>query len=586
MNFANMKVRNKLIISFGFVMLLFGAMIFLAILRMGSLNDTNEQVIQHESARMRLASAARNHAHSSIVHLSRMTTPLEMQQMELARTEAANSAARFTDSVEKLAALAASADEKAHFERLKASAGQYMTSYNATLAMIDAANLEDASKSVFGETNASLNKFLGALRGFNDNQQKKLEATAASSRKTYLSTRNSVLALGALAFILFVLSATMLTLQLTNQLGGEPGFAVKIANKVAQGDLRVVIHTMKKDRSSVLYAIKAMRDSLDGIVGKVRAGTDTIAAASVRLAAGNLELSSRTEQQASALEETASSMEQLTSTVKQNADHARQANQLAISASDVAVKGGEVMSQVVETMGSINASAKKIVDIISVIDGIAFQTNILALNAAVEAARAGEQGRGFAVVAAEVRSLAQRSAGAAKEIKALISASVEKVDAGSILVSRAGATMEEVVESVKRVTDIMAEIENASQEQSSGIEQVNQALVQMDRVTQQNAALVEEAAAAAAALKDQAGNLAQVVSIFQLNSKQAEVTAIAAAPAPVPAIESGRTRPKRDKPVAIAAAPKPSIPKRALEVPQRKNLTHTGAPAGSDWEEF
>jgi methyl-accepting chemotaxis protein len=325
---------------------------------------------------------------------------------------------------------------------------------------------------------------------------------------------------------------------------------------------------------------------MESVVSKVRHGTDTIAAAAARLANGNLDLSARTEQQASALEETASSMEQLTATVKQNADNARQANELAISASDVAIKGGAVVSQVVETMGSINDSAKKIVDIISVIDGIAFQTNILALNAAVEAARAGEQGRGFAVVASEVRSLAQRSAGAAKEIKALISASVEKVDAGSDLVSKAGATMEEVVASVKRVTDIMAEIMRASQEQSSGIEQVNQALGQMDRVTQQNASLVEEAAAAATALKDQAGNLTQVVSIFQLNSQQAEVAKIAAAPAPAPAIESGRTRPKRDKPAAVAVAPKPSTSKRALDVPQRKNLTHTGAPAGSDWGEF
>jgi methyl-accepting chemotaxis protein len=266
----------------------------------------------------------------------------------------------------------------------------------------------------------------------------------------------------------------------------------------------------------LLQALKDMNESLVRIVGEVRAGTDTIGTASGQIATGNLDLSSRTEAQAGSLEQTAGSMEELTSTVKQNADNARQANQLVVSASDVAVKGGAVVGQVVHTMGSIKESSRKIVDIIGVIDGIAFQTNILALNAAVEAARAGEQGRGFAVVATEVRNLAQRSAAAAKEIKALIGDSVEKVDAGSKLVDDAGATMNEIVTSVKRVADIMSEITAASQEQSTGIEQVNQAIAQMDEATQQNAALVEEAAAAAMSMQDQAGNLSMVVSVFKL----------------------------------------------------------------------
>jgi methyl-accepting chemotaxis protein len=257
---------------------------------------------------------------------------------------------------------------------------------------------------------------------------------------------------------------------------------------------------------------------LSEIVGQIRVATDSINTASKEIATGNSDLSSRTEEQASSLEETASSMEELTSTVKQNAENAKQANQLAIGASAVAVKGGQVVSKVVDTMGSINESSKKIVDIISVIDGIAFQTNILALNAAVEAARAGEQGRGFAVVATEVRNLAQRSAAAAKEIKSLISDSVEKVGSGTKLVDQAGKTMEEIVTSIKRVTDIMSEITAASQEQSAGIEQVNTAITQMDEVTQQNAALVEEAAAAAESLQEQAQNLAQTVAVFRVAS--------------------------------------------------------------------
>jgi methyl-accepting chemotaxis protein len=304
-------------------------------------------------------------------------------------------------------------------------------------------------------------------------------------------------------------------------LGGEPEYAADVARQIASGDLTSVVETTADDKSSLLFAMKAMRDSLAHVVGQVRSGTDTIATASGQIAAGNMDLSSRTEQQASALEETAASMEQLTSTVKQNADNARQANQLVVSASSVAVKGGAVVAQVVDTMGSIKTSSGKIVDIIGVIDGIAFQTNILALNAAVEAARAGEQGRGFAVVATEVRNLAQRSASAAKEIKTLIGDSVEKVDQGAKLVDQAGATMEEIVASIRRVTDIMGDISAASREQTVGIEQVNQAIGQMDQVTQQNAALVEEAAAAAASLQDQAGELLQVVGVFQLDGLHA-----------------------------------------------------------------
>ena len=345
--------------------------------------------------------------------------------------------------------------------------------------------------------------------------------------------------------------------------------AVKIAQTVAAGDLSSSIAVRSKDETGqLMQALKDMNDSLVGIVGQVRSGTDTIATASSQIAAGNQDLSSRTEEQASSLEETAASMEELTSTVKQNADNAHQANQLAVTASSVAVRGGSVVAEVVGTMGAINASSRKIVDIIGVIDGIAFQTNILALNAAVEAARAGEQGRGFAVVAAEVRNLAQRSAAAAKEIKTLIGDSVDKVEEGSKQVAEAGKTMDEIVGSVKRVTDIMAEITAASQEQTAGIEQINQAITQMDQVTQQNAALVEEAAAAASSLQEQASGLSQVVSVFRLGGAQAPVVA----------------RPSQPKAKAsVVHAQPPQRMMGALPGGQMAAATSSGS---DDWKEF
>ncbi len=339
----------------------------------------------------------------------------------------------------------------------------------------------------------------------------KLAASAAQER--YRAASLLMLAVAAIATALGCLITWLIIRSIVKPLDS----AITLANTVAGGDLRCDIAISGRDEiAQLLGALQHMNASLVAIVGEVRSGTDTIATASSQIAAGNLDLSSRTEQQAASLEETASSMEELTSTVRQNADNARQANQLVTASAELAVKGGEVVGQVVETMDSIRESSSKIVDIISVIDGIAFQTNILALNAAVEAARAGEQGRGFAVVAAEVRTLAQRSAAAAKEIKTLIDDSVGKVETGGKLVDEAGTTMRQVVSSVKRVADIMADIDAASQEQSAGIEQVNQAINQMDQVTQQNAALVEEAAAAAQNMREQSGRLAGAVSVFRL----------------------------------------------------------------------
>ncbi|WP_288381799.1 methyl-accepting chemotaxis protein [uncultured Massilia sp.] len=327
------------------------------------------------------------------------------------------------------------------------------------------------------------------------------------------------LTIGAMAFA--VLLAAAATVYLVRAITRPLDAAVQVARRVADGDLgaRITVDS-RNEFGQLLAALRDMTASLSGIVGEVRSGSDLIATASSQIAIGNMDLSARTEQQASSIEETAASVEELTGTVRQNADNARQANGLAANASSVATRGGAVVAEVVDTMGAINASARKIVDIIAVIDGIAFQTNILALNAAVEAARAGEQGRGFAVVASEVRSLAQRSANAAKEIKALITDSVEKVDSGSLLVGQAGATMEEIVQSVRKVAAIMEAITAASSEQSAGIDQIHQAISQMDRVTQQNAALVEEAAGAAQSLEESAASLAQRVSVFRTGDEQ------------------------------------------------------------------
>jgi methyl-accepting chemotaxis protein len=359
----------------------------------------------------------------------------------------------------------------------------------------------------------------GKLREELANTVKQLDAqTAASIYASKTANEKMLWLIGSvlpLALVLLGVVAVLVARGVTRPLNQ----AVSFAQSVAAGALNNQIENHRTDEIGLLLAaLNGMNASLARVVGEVRAGTESIATASREIASGNLDLSSRTEQQASTLEETAASMEELSSTVKQNADNARRANELAASASEVARQGDRVVGQVVATMAGINASSTKIVDIISVIDGIAFQTNILALNAAVEAARAGEQGRGFAVVAAEVRSLSQRSTAAAKEIKELIGDSVSKVGAGSVLVAQAGETMAQIVDSVTRVTEIMVEISVASSEQSAGIEQVNQAISQMDTATQQNAALVEEAAAAAHALQDQAGNLAQVVSVFTLGA--------------------------------------------------------------------
>ncbi|CAB3753296.1 methyl-accepting chemotaxis protein [Paraburkholderia solisilvae] len=389
----------------------------------------------------------------------------------------------------------------------------------------------------------------------------------------------AVLVIGAL----ITLAMAFVMRSIRNGLGGEPQQAAQLAARIATGDLTQIVNLRANDSSSMMAAMGTMQDRLQRAIGEIRHAAESIASATQQIAAGNSDLSQRTEQQAASLEETAASMEQLTATVKQNADNARQASGLANNASEIATKGNDVVSRVIGTMGEINDSSRQIADIIGVIEGIAFQTNILALNAAVEAARAGEQGRGFAVVAAEVRSLAQRSATAAKEIKQLIGASVERVNNGSTLVEQAGATMGDILQAVRRVTDIMGEIAAASEEQSSGIAQVGRAVTQMDEVTQQNAALVEQATAAAASLQDQAARLREAVNLFRVGDGQAVTAQRAALPGAVrPAVEKrvatqAVRRPAANADATPAAAVIPSAPHPAARVTEKARVTRPAA---------
>jgi len=401
--------------------------------------------------------------------------------------------------------------------------------------------------------------------------------TAKQTTQAADRARALILVLAALALLAGAAAAYFIARSILGQLGGEPGDAMVVAQRIAEGDLARDIPLRAGDQHSIMAALAAMQESLRRIIVDVRGSTGAIATASAQIASGNHDLSSRTEQQASSLEETAASMEQMTATVRQNADNAQQANQLAVSASSVAQQAGEVVQQVIQTMDSIHTSSRRIVDIIGVIDGIAFQTNILALNAAVEAARAGEQGRGFAVVASEVRSLAQRSAAAAKEIKSLIDDSVRNVETGGAQVQQAGTTMANVVGSVKRVTDIVGEIAAASSEQRQGIEQVNQAITQMDQVTQQNAALVEEAAAATQSMESQARNLQLVVGTFRLQAGNVQHE-LAPAAAPARAAPAARAKP--------AAVPAPARPRARPTAPAAPVAVALAGDADKDWEKF
>jgi methyl-accepting chemotaxis protein len=476
------------------------------------------------------------------------------------------------------------------FAKIAPHAKEFWPIAESNIALIQAGKKDEALAMLVDKTIPARNRLLEALSAEKKRQLTVLGDELQEIEKAMFDTRLELAALALL--VAFALLGTAWYVARTLRRRVE--VACSVADRVRDGDLTVSVRDDARDEiSPLLRALGDMQDALTRVVSTVRQNAESVATASSQIAQGNADLSQRTEEQASTLQQTAASMEELGSTVKLNADNAKQANQLAHGASDVAVKGGEVVSQVVATMGEINSSSKRIADIIGVIDGIAFQTNILALNAAVEAARAGEQGRGFAVVAGEVRNLAQRSAEAAKEIKALITASVERVDQGSALVDRAGTTMSEVVDSIKRVTDIMGEISAASSEQSSGVSQVGHAVVQMDQVTQQNAALVEESAAAAESLKSQAQQMVQVVAVFRLNAQAEARSAVAAKPAaPATPAWNGKDRRGPDRARNVTRLPvkdskdKPAAPAPVAAAPARVAKTAAAAGAEGDWESF
>ena len=579
-----MKVGTRLALGFVLLLLMLALIIALNSVNMARMNDSVSSIVNVNNPEIALAAEMTESVYARAVavrNLGLMNDPAQMRpEMQLITKENEDFAKASAELERMFNEIAETKpEEKAMLANIKTLAAAAAAPMKKAAELGFANQQAETTKMLLEEVVPTQSKLIAALQEFNAYEQALNEQSAADTAQSYQNANRLNLALGVLAALIGVAAAALITVSLVRKLGGEPDYAAQVAQRIADGDLATPVIVPAGDTTSMMASMRSMQERLATIVSEVRSGTETIAAASAQVAAGSQDLSARTEQQASSLEETASSMEELTSTVKQNADNARQANGLAANASEVASKGGAVIGQVVDTMSEINASATKIVDIISVIDSIAFQTNILALNAAVEAARAGEQGRGFAVVASEVRILAQRSASAAKDIKSLIGDSVSKVDAGSRLVNEAGLTMSSIVDSVKRVTDIMQEISSASQEQTSGIEQINQAITQMDQVTQQNAALVEEAAAASESMQGQAAKLANIVSVFKVNPVNgpgSSASASASAPAPAHARER------------VTAAPKAKQPNRQISAPVKPAVAKkTPAPVGDGgWESF
>ncbi len=571
MNIKHWKIGTRLGGAFGLLLVLLAACIWFGIASLHRLNDGTSKIVDEDYPKTVLAYESLDVVNRNARAMRNMLLWDKPEEVARERQAVLQNRQENTVNLDKLAALIKSDEGKVKLKAVQDAREVYRTSQQAFLDMMDAGKKPEAAAFLLTQVRKDQRGYVDAVRELIKFQDRRVLDSAQRAEETYRSTIAWLMGLAAIALVLGTIVAIWITRSITRPLRQ----AVDVARTVATGDLgtRIEVHSAD-ETGQLLQALRDMNEALVGIVGEVRSGTETIASASQQIASGNADLSSRTEEQASSLEETASSMEELTSTVKQNADNARQANQFAVSASEVAEKGGAVMAEVVDTMGAINESARKIVDIIAVIDGIAFQTNILALNAAVEAARAGEQGRGFAVVASEVRSLAQRSAAAAKEIKALIDNSVQKADDGSKLVDQAGTTMRDVVESIRRVADIMGEISAASQEQTDGIGQVQLAISQMDQATQQNAALVEEAAAASEQLREQASKLSQTVAVFRLGGTRDPAATVPAA------------QPKQAAPaIALPVRKTPVAPARAPAKPPRaRHLASAGA--DEEWQEF
>ncbi|CAB3820213.1 MAG: methyl-accepting chemotaxis protein [Achromobacter pulmonis] len=525
--FRNSSIGTRLTLGFGTVLALLLALAGLAQYELTHIGGINQAITEQTWAKANAINiidvTTRANARANL-ELIVNTDPRTAEAL-FARIDTNRKA--IDQALETLRPLFRTEDERQKLRLLEDVRGRYVKSFQGVGALLKRGERDAARQRLLEETLPLLDILQDRVSEISRIQSDEMVDASAASQRVIDNAGTMNLVLSGVAIVLGGLFAWRVTKSITAPLAQ----AVTVAETVARGDLGQPIHADTRDETGrLLLALHDMQDKLAGAVRTIRAGSETISSAAGQIAAGNTDLSSRTEEQAASLEETAASMEELASTVKQNADNARQANQLAASASEVAQRGGAVVSAVVSTMGDISASSRKISEIVSVIDGIAFQTNILALNAAVEAARAGEQGKGFAVVAGEVRSLAQRSAQAAREVKTLIEASVSKVAEGADHAENAGTTMQEVVASVKRVTDIMGEIAAASQEQASGIEQVNRAVSQMDEVTQQNAALVEEAAAAAGSMQDQAHALVNAVGVFRLSGDAARREAVSAQP--------------------------------------------------------